>query len=278
MSRRRQGGVVDALMELTSSVPWWAGVLLAIAAYLGLQVLAAQQVPIAKTPDRIASTMSAQILKSFAFFAQYLLPVVLLAGAVVSAMKQYKRKTPVATVRRGTDAGVLNEMSWREFETLVAESFRLKGYAVTELGGPSAHGGVDLVLHKGTEEALVQCKQWRAFKVSVKTIRELYGVMAAEGAAAGFVVTSGEFTADAIEFARGRNIELIDGAHLLAMLDEVRNVNRPTAKGGEFSAAPSCPRCGKNMVRRVAKQAAGAGAPFWGCTAFPACRGTRTIA
>jgi restriction system protein len=228
VSRRRHGGVVDALMELTSSVPWWAGVILAIVAYFAFHMFAAQQIPVATRPDQIASTMPAQIVKSFAFFAQYLFPVVFLAGAVVSAIEQRKRKTLVATVSQGTHAGVLNEMTWREFEALVAESFRLRGYAVTELGGPSADGGVDLVLHKGTEEALVQCKQWRAFKVSVKTVRELYGVMAAEGAAAGFVVTSGEFTADAIEFARGRNIELIDGAHLFAMVDEVRNPCRGT--------------------------------------------------
>ncbi len=277
MSRRRDRGVVEALIELTSLVPWWVGVMLAIAAYFGFHMFAAQQIPIATRLDQIASTMRVQILKSFALFAQYLFPVVFLAGAVVSAVEQRKRKTLVATVSQGTHADVLNEMSWREFEALVAESFRLKGYAVTELGGPSADGGVDLVLHKGTEEALVQCKQWRAFKVSVKTVRELYGVMAAEGAAAGFVVTSGEFTGDAIEFARGRNIELINGAHLFAMFDEVRNV-RPAAEGGEFSAAPSCPRCGKPMVRRVATQGTGAGAPFWGCAAFPACPGTRTIA
>ena len=277
MSRRGDSGVVEALIELTSLVPWWVGVVLAIAAYFGLHMLAAQQIPIATRPDQIASAMPAQILKSLALFAQYLLPVVFLASAVVSAIKQRGRKTLVATVSQGTHADVINEMSWREFEALVAESFRLKGYTVTELGGPSADGGVDLVLHKGTEEALVQCKQWRAFKVSVKTIRELYGVMAAEGAAAGFVVTSGEFTGDAIEFARGRNIELINGAHLFAMFDEVRNA-RPAAKGGEFSAAPGCPRCGKAMVRRVAKQGTGAGAPFWGCAAFPVCRGTRTMA
>jgi restriction system protein len=35
--------------------------------------------------------------------------------------------------------------------------------------------------------------------------------MAAQQAAGGYVVTSGRFTKDAIAFAEGRNIELIDG-------------------------------------------------------------------
>jgi Restriction endonuclease len=50
----------------------------------------------------------------------------------------------------------------------------------------------------GAERFLVQCAQWRAFKVGVDVVRELYGVMAAKGAAGGFVVTSGKFTDDAI--------------------------------------------------------------------------------
>ncbi len=39
---------------------------------------------------------------------------------------------------------VLNGMSWREFEMLVGEAFRLGGYTVSETGGGGADGGVDL--------------------------------------------------------------------------------------------------------------------------------------
>jgi restriction system protein len=41
------------------------------------------------------------------------------------------------------------------------------------------------------------------------------------------------------------------------------------------SAAPKCPRCGNDMVKRIAKQGPNAGEPFWGCSAFPQCRGIR---
>jgi len=61
---------------------------------------------------------------------------------------------------------------------------------------------------------LVQCEQWRAFKVGVDVVRELYGVVAATGAIGGFVVTSGRFTSEASAFASGRNVTLIDGAAL----------------------------------------------------------------
>ena len=44
-----------------------------------------------------------------------------------------------------------------------------------ETGGQGADGGIDLVLRKGSERFLVQCKQWRAYKVGVNVVRELYG-------------------------------------------------------------------------------------------------------
>lgn len=58
-------------------------------------------------------------------------------------------------------------MSWQQFETLVGEGFRRRGYSVKETGGGGPYGSVDLVLSKNGEKTLVQCKQWKAFKVGV---------------------------------------------------------------------------------------------------------------
>ncbi len=46
----------------------------------------------------------------------------------------------------------------------------------------------------------------------------------------------------------------------------------------EAAAAPDtpmCPDCGKPMRRRKAKTGEHAGEPFWGCSGYPECRGTR---
>jgi restriction system protein len=185
----------------------------------------------------------------------------------------------------------LDGMSWREFEMLVGEGFRLQGYQVAETGGGGADGGVDLVLRKtgetSGEKFLVQCKQWRALKVGVEVVRELYGVMAARGATGGFVVTSGRFTEAAVSFASGRNVTLIDGEKLRGLLRDAKAaVNRSTSRPAAApavtpNAAPSqasnCPVCTKPMVRRTAKRGANAGGEFWGCSGYPACRGTRPI-
>lgn len=43
------------------------------------------------------------------------------------------------------------------------------------------------------------------------------------------------------------------------------------------TASPVCPKCGGGMIRRIARQGANAGQAFWGCSAYPACRGTRPV-
>ena len=132
-------------------------------------------------------------------------------------------------------------------------------------------------LARGHERFLAQCKQWRAQQVGVSVVRELYGVMAAERVAGGFVVTSGSFTKEAQAFAAGRNIELLDGRALGELLREGRTSAKMSAESmthidASRPAAPSCPQCRTPMVLRTAKQGARKGKSFWGCAQYPQCR------
>ena len=43
----------------------------------------------------------------------------------------------------------------------------------------------------------------------------------------------------------------------------------------EATAIPDCPNCGRRMVLRTARRGPTAGAQFWGCVAYPECRGSR---
>lgn len=40
---------------------------------------------------------------------------------------------------------------------------------------------------------------------------------------------------------------------------------------------PACPNCGQPMVKRTARQGSKAGQSFWGCPAYPDCKGTKPI-
>lgn len=41
--------------------------------------------------------------------------------------------------------------------------------------------------------------------------------------------------------------------------------------------APVCPRCGKPMIKRVARKGINSGKDFWSCSNYPACNGTLNV-
>ena len=41
--------------------------------------------------------------------------------------------------------------------------------------------------------------------------------------------------------------------------------------------APTCPKCGKPMIKRMAKKGTNSGKEFWSCSSFPKCDGTRNL-
>ena len=275
-------------MERVATLPWWVGVALAPILYVLLHQVSAIQFTSTAQPGQVGALLIQTVLKTAAGFGQYILPLLCLAGAGMSAWRQRNRQNLVADVAQSRASDALDGMSWRQFEMLVGEGFRLQGYRVAGTGG-GADGGVDLVLTKGGEKFLVQCKQWRALKVGVDIVRELYGVMAARGATGGFVVTSGRFTHDAMSFASGRNVSLVDGPQLHELLRQAQSSKNgaprrsapaepaPTAARASATWAPLCPICSKTMVKRVARRGANVGGEFWGCIGYPACRGKRTI-
>ncbi len=291
MARRPKTSPIEDFVNVVALLPWWACLGAAVLSYLALAAMAKPVVLTGIQPGQLAPVMTHAVLQGLASAGRFIVPILCLAAAVVSVAKRHRRRGLVAGVAQSRAPDALDGMSWREFELLVGEVFRLQGYEVTELGGKGPDGGVDLILRRDQEKFLVQCKQWKAFKVGVAVVRELYGVMAVQGAAGGFVVTSGSFTDEAIKFASGRNVTLVDGPKLFGLIQqakaargsqsraEARVERRPvTPFSAKASAAPlamTCPSCSSTMVRRVAKRGDNAGKAFWGCAEYPTCRGTR---
>lgn len=290
--RRKADSPLEDIFQIATALPWWAGVGLALVLFGVLHNIAGTAVAMPTGAAGMADFAGKSIGVTLAKFGQWVVPIPLLLGAAVSAYQRRKRNRLHAQVASSGQAAI-DALSWQEFEMLVGEAFRQRGFTVLETGGGGADGGVDLVLSNGREKYLVQCKQWRAAKVGVTIVRELYGVMAAKGATGGFVVTSGTFSAEARDFAKSRNIDLIDGPKLTAMISKVQSCQRagetlPTAprvtapppadheRLAMVSAPVLCSRCGAPMVKRIAKKGANAGKPFWGCSAFPQCREIRS--
>ncbi|MCO5787027.1 restriction endonuclease [Pseudomonas sp. G11-1] len=284
---RRRTSTFDDLVIILSRLPWWISLGIGFFAWLILNPIANSPVvtPTGIKPGDISGVMFNQMWRTLAMFGQYLVPAVCLFGAIGSIAGRHRRKTLLKDVKAATQPGkTIDGLSWQQFEQLIGEAFRGQGYSVTETGGSGPDGGVDLILRKGGEKSLVQCKHWRSLKVGVPVVREFFGAMAAEGAAGGFVVTSGQFTDAAKTFAAGRNIQLIDGIRLKQWLAQHRATPAEPKPAEPDQPAhqpipenPTCPVCSSTMIKRLAKRGANAGNVFWGCSKYPGCRGVVNV-
>ena len=173
---------------------------------------------------------------------------------------------------------LLIKLEWKRFEGVVSDYYRLIGYRskVTRMG---ADGGVDVLLFEDDSEnpvKLIQCKSWSK-KVGVNAVRELYGVMAADGVSGGIFATTSSYTNEARDWADGKNIELLSGNDLVSMFNALSEdqLKSHLANGldGDYST-PTCPNCNQKMVSRTAKRGKQAGSSFWGCANYPRCKQT----
>jgi restriction system protein len=175
----------------------------------------------------------------------------------------------------------LRSMRWPEFEALMAAAFERRGYAVEKTGKGGLEGDIDLVLRKDARTELVQCKAWKTPRVGIATVREMHGVRRHREADAVWIASIGAFTDEAVGFAHGQPIELLDRERLVEL---VRGVKAPVAGDRSEPAATataaspasvSCPRCGAAMYQRFSLQTNGM---YWGCVNYPRCKGSRPLA
>jgi restriction system protein len=263
---RKKSGLIEDLARL----PWPAGVVFGVGAFLVVRYA-----PLA-IPH---GNPFAQAIIPAANIMSWLLLAVGLLGAAMSWFGQQHRRKLVDT-QNGLES--IAALGWRHFEQLVGEAFRRQGYSVVETGLSSADGGIDLILRKDGRRVLVQCKHWRQTQVGAKVVREMYGLLAHHGADEVKIVCTGTYTRDAANFAQDKPIKLISGEELLRMVRELQTTPTqttrpveivvPTPTASSAAAPPSCPKCGKPMVERANRTT---GQKFWGCSAFPVCRGVR---
>jgi restriction system protein len=270
MARRKDDNLVEMFSGLFMHIPPWTCIPIAMVAggVVGALVL----------------TVSAAnpLLKGFAgiaWFAGWGIALLILFSGFKATMERWFRRK---TLAKQTGIESIRALNWSDFELLVGEAYRQQGYEVEEVGGGGADGGIDLKLHRDRGTTIVQCKQWKAWKVGVKPIREFYGVLISERAEKGIFVTSGVFTGEARAFAAGKPLELIDGSALTQLVrpSESSAGSETVAlhsNDDETKPSPECPRCNGTMKLRTARKGTAAGSQFWGCGAYPACKGTREL-
>lgn len=269
MGRGRRG-----LLDDLTVLPWPAGIVVGVLGWFAIQYV-------------IPAWLSGHSGVFAQTFAQSnpLKPLswMVLAACALASLVSFvnaRRKRRLLDTRTGLDS--IAALGWRDFEQLVGEAFRRQGYIVEETGLGGADGGIDLILRKNGKRTLVQCKKWDRQKVNVSVVREMYGLLAHHGADEVRIATVGGYTPDAARFAQDKPIALIDGEALLGMIREVqagdavvqRSRVEPVTGSLEpdTPSVPQCPLCNMPMIQRRNRQS---GSAFWGCSAYPVCKGTR---
>lgn len=123
----------------------------------------------------------------------------------------------------GTNLAVIE---WTEFEHLVRELFELE---FSKVGGEvmvtqaSRDGGVDAIIFDPDPlrggKIVVQAKRYTN-TVGVSAVRDLYGTVINEGANTGILITTSDYGHDSYEFAKDKPLKLLNGGHLLGLLEK----------------------------------------------------------
>lgn len=217
MARRNESSLIEDLMK----AQWWISAILAVISYFGLTFFVPS---LLKESTGMLNQALAKAAPSLAPIVSLVFVFTAVMSIIVSVIK--KKKEGQSSVRkrelfeRQKSLQDISALKWREFEEFIGEAYKRQGYQVEVRGGNEPDGGIDLILRKKGEMVVVQCKHWKAEQVGVNIVRELYGVVAAEGATKGILVTTGYFTRDAEIFAHGKPLLLIRGNELSRLIEE----------------------------------------------------------
>lgn len=280
MVRSRKPDLVDWI-RIFSRIPPVVTLPLAIGSFLVCHHFAAVAVVPASGPAAAADAAALSIVRVAALVFQYLVPFCLVMSAVLWGVGYVERQRHRRLAQASSSPEVLAGLSWSDFEKVVAQGFSTHGFSA-QLTAEGGDGGIDIVLERQGQRYLVQAKHWRARSVGVEVVRALYGVVCADGASGGYVVTSGVFTKAASDFAAGKPIWLVSGQRLRNLLA----AGRASVPGRlVLDRLPNpmsdsdipCPLCERPMVLREAQQGVHQGKRFFGCSGFPGCSGVRAV-
>jgi restriction system protein len=150
--------------------------------------------------------------------------VILFLYLLYKLIRLYKKLRNRSLLHHNRTLKKLKRLSWDDFELLCMELFSKKGWNVLGNEKKGADGGVDIWMKrtsfmKQKKSAIVQCKRYDDAMVTIKVIREMYGLMHEYDADVAYIVTTSRFTKECYRFIEGKNMVLIDGNKLVQMIN-----------------------------------------------------------
>ena len=121
---------------------------------------------------------------------------------------------------------VVRDLSWDGYLSLIADIFRREGYEVFMGEGPDSDV-IDMEVVHGAERMLVNCQLRGLTQIDAAPLAEMAEVAARNGADGAFIVSDGDFAAEALALADEEALVLIDRDTLLGLvLDFTMGIER----------------------------------------------------
>ena len=124
------------------------------------------------------------------------------------------------------DSTNLAAVDWEDFEHLIREVFEwefAKSGGEVRVTQASRDRGVDAIAFDPDPirggKVVIQAKRYTN-TVGVSAVRDLYGTVINEGATKGILITTSDYGPDAYDFAKDKPLVLLNGGHLLGLLEK----------------------------------------------------------
>jgi len=199
------------IIDFLTQIPWWAYLSISASFYLLLNYL----VPYFEVQGIIFNETQVSL-------GPVLAPVValaLLAPASFSLLK-FNKKNKLHELREEIKS--IQEIPWEQFKEMIAEAYKRSGYMLLEKSPFTTDPSVDLVMRKGANLYLVQCRYWQNRKLGIREVKKLQALLQEKHATGGFLLTTGIFTREARHYTLSRPINLVDGIALVELLGSAK--------------------------------------------------------
>jgi restriction system protein len=172
----------------------------------------------------------------------------------------------------------IEKLSWKEFMEYIMLLFKKLGYTLEGESG-SRDEGFDLKVKRDGRLSLIRCKKYYVRKVPLSMLNEFYDAMSNEpGLHKGYFITTGFFSREAWRFASDKQIDLIDRFRLMDFVRTAESIDAAqemsSIQDNLKRTIYTCPMCGAHMELRTVKNDSESSIQFWGCSTYPACKGT----
>jgi hypothetical protein len=137
---------------------------------------------------------------------------------------------PVQMNEPGSDVGLftwLDSSNWPDFAEMVAAHYRANGHSAIEIGRTAPGRGSIIEFCKHARKTLVQCQPWNTAEAGLQSVRELFEMQISRKADRAVLITCGYFSPEAIKFAVGKPLVLVDGSKCLDLAQQFHKQPHP---------------------------------------------------